>query len=112
MVSLMVVIIDIYMDNFYTSPILFRELANLGFGAVGRSAKCAKNSKGKCQKPCNRGHGIWIRDGVLVFNLWKDDKVVCTLSTVDKGHSDNLVNRRVKMSRGGGVGQVPIFLVS
>ena len=25
----------VYMDNFYTSPILFKELANLGLGAVG-----------------------------------------------------------------------------
>lgn len=105
----------VYMDNFYTSPILFKELANLGFGAVGTLDTSGKGVPNvlKIQKvnmsitSCNRGHGVWIRDGVLVFNLWKDTKVVCTLSTVDKGHSDNLVKRRVKMS-GGGVVQVQV----
>ena len=92
----------VYKDNFYTSPILLKELANLGFGAV-----VTLDTSRKGVTSCNRGHDVWIRDGVLVFNLWKDIKVVCTLSTVYKGHFDNKVNRRVKMS-GGGVVQVPI----
>ena len=66
---------------------------------------------------CNRGHGenilqpwSWCLDGrwCTCFHLWKDTKVVCSLSTADKGQSDNLVNRRIKMS-GGGVVQVPIL---
>ena len=45
----------VYMDNFYTSPILFKEeLANLGFGATGTLdnilERCAKTSKGKYVK--------------------------------------------------------------
>ena len=105
----------VYMNNLYTSPILFKVFANLGFGAVGTLDTSRKGVPKvlKIQKVnmsdtcCHRGHGIWIRDGVLVFNLWKDTKVVCTLSTAHKQHSDNRVNRRVKMS-GGGVVQVQV----
>ena len=79
----------VYMDNFYMSLILFKELANLGFGAVGTldiSWKSVPNVL-KIQRlnmsktSCHCGHGVGIRDGILVFNLWKDIKVVCTLST-------------------------------
>ena len=63
----------VYMDNFYTLPILFKELANLGFGAVRTLDTFWKGVPNvlKIQKinisktSCNHGHGIWIGDGVL-----------------------------------------------
>ena len=88
----------VYMDNFY-SPVLFSDLLASGFGAVGildtgrrgvQSSIAAQ--KKKTQKPCyNRGYGVWKRDGDLIYNIWKDTKVDCTLSTIHKGHSDNTV---------------------
>ena len=80
-----------------------------GFGAVGTldtSRRGVPSSiaaqKKKMQKPCyDRGYGVWKRDGGLLYNIWKDTKVVCTLSTIHNGHSDNNVKRRKKKNRRG-----------
>ena len=50
------------------------------------------------RKCYDRGYGVWKRDGDLVYNIWKDTKVVCTLSTIHNGHSDNTVNRYIPNS--------------
>ena len=42
-----------------------------------------------------RGYGVWIRDGLIVYSLWKDTKVVCEASTIHS-NSDHMVKRRVK----------------
>ena len=99
----------VYMDNFYSSPTLFSDLLTSGFGAVGTldtSRRGVPSSiaaqKKKMQKPCyDRGYGVWKRIGDLVYNIWKDTKVVCTLSSIHNGHSDHTVKRRKKKPEGG-----------
>ena len=43
-----------------------------------------------------RGYGVWIRDGVIVYTVWKDTKVVRVASTIHSGNSHNQVKRRFK----------------
>ena len=38
-------------------------------------------------KRCERGYGVWVRKDSIVYNLWKDTKVVCVASTVHTGNS-------------------------
>ena len=98
----------LYMDNFYSS-VLFSDLPASGFGAVGTLDTGRRGvpssiaaQKKKMQKPCyDRGYGVWKRDGDLVYNIWKDTKVVCTVSTIHNGHSDNTVKQRKKKAGGG-----------
>ena len=45
-----------------------------------------------------REYGVWIRDGVIVYTVWKDTKVVHVASTVHSGNSHNQVKRRFKTS--------------
>ena len=47
-----------------------------------------------------REYGVWIRDGVIVYTVWKDTKVVRVASTVRSGNSHNQVKRRFKTSTG------------
>ena len=99
----------VYTDNFYTSSALFSELTRQGFGAVGTISTNRRGcpdglerQKKKMLKPsCERGTGVWIRDQSIVYNLWKDTKMVCTASTVHSGNSDHQVKRRVKKPSGG-----------
>ena len=93
-----------YTDNFYSSSTLFSELQRQGFGAVGMTAtnrrgcpgSLGKQKKKMLKTTCERGTGVWIRAQSIVYNLWKDTKVVCTASTVHSGNSDHQVKRRVK----------------
>ena len=43
---------------------------------------------------------MWIRDGVIVYTVWKDTKVVNVASTVHSRNSHNQVKRRFKTSPG------------
>ena len=99
----------VYTDNFYSSPVLFEELANQGFGAVGTinpsrescPVSLAAQKKKMLPKKCDRGYGVWIRKNSILYNVWKDTKVVCVASTVHRGNADNKVKRRVKKDSGG-----------
>ena len=46
-----------------------------------------------------------MRDGPIVFNLWKDTKVVCTASTIHTANATQRVKRKMK-KQGGGYQQV------
>ena len=99
----------VYMDNFYSSPVLFIDLHRLRFGAVGtldptrRGCPGNLSAQGKkmLRKAYERGYGVWIRDGTIVFNVWKDTKVVCTASTIHTGNASHQVKRKVKKTGGG-----------
>lgn len=43
--------------------------------------------------------GFGKKYGNLVYDIWKDTKVVCTLSSIHKGHSDHTVKQRVKKNK-------------
>ena len=98
--------------QFYSSPTLFKELVKHGFGAVGTEDTTRKGcpfvltaQKKKMMKTAyNRVYGVWIRDGPIVYSLWKDTKVVCEASTIHTGNSDHTVKRHIK--NGGGCEEV------
>ncbi|KAI7805246.1 putative piggyBac transposable element-derived protein 4-like [Triplophysa rosa] len=75
----------IYCDNFYTSPLLFRHLHRLGFGACGTCREGRAGVSSTKQNSLNnrspRGSIHWIRDDELLFIKWMDTSEVsmCTL---------------------------------
>ena len=91
----------VYTDNFYSSPTLFRELTDNGFGACGtarkdrrgipRSVTTAKLQKGDLESK--------REDGILSL-MWRDKRDLLMLSTF---HNDSLVGKslRSKTAAGG-----------
>uniref|UniRef100_A0A3Q3ENX6 PiggyBac transposable element-derived protein domain-containing protein n=1 Tax=Kryptolebias marmoratus TaxID=37003 RepID=A0A3Q3ENX6_KRYMA len=90
----------IYMDNFYTSPKLFMDLANMKYGACGtyrESRKgCPRGKRNALTKKSERGSVRWIREGPLVFVKWMDTREVSVCSTIHPAFSGETVRRRVK----------------
>lgn len=91
----------IYMDNFYTSPLLFRHLIQEGFGVCGtyREGRIGvpKTKENALDKRASRGSIRWIRDGDLLFIKWKDTREVSLCSSVHLVYSGDMVERWQKM---------------
>ena len=91
----------IYTDNFYTSPLLFRHLAEQGFGACGtyRAGRMGvpKTRENALNKKSPRGSIRWIRDGDLLFVKWMDTREVSLCSTVHPAFSGDTVERWQKV---------------
>ncbi|XP_039659942.1 piggyBac transposable element-derived protein 4-like [Perca fluviatilis] len=94
----------LYVDNFYTSPKLFKDLFNLNVGACGTYRGNRKDvphtELNVLKKNAPRGSIRWIREGPLVFVKWMDTREVSICSTIHPAFSGNTVKRRVK-TRGG-----------
>ena len=90
----------IYMDSFYTSPKLFRDLASMEFGACGtykESRKgCPRGRANALTERCGRGSVRWIREGPLLFVKWMDTQEMSVCSTIHPAFSGKAVQRRVK----------------
>ena len=43
-----------------------------------------------------RGQGVYIRDGILAYAIWKDTKCVSVMSSEHPGHSTQMVTRNCK----------------
>ena len=92
----------IYMDNFYTSPQLLKDLFLQKTHATGTMASNRKGfpeqikvlSKQYSSKP--RGSGIYMRDNEVVYTVWKDTKCVTVGTNQHPGHSDTTVERNWK----------------
>ena len=92
----------IYMDNFYTSVKLLKDLyANETHG----TGTMASNRRGFLEqikttvsiyKAKPRGSGVYMRINETVINVWKDTKCVVVGSTEHPGHSENTVERNWK----------------
>ncbi|KAM3871364.1 piggyBac transposable element-derived protein 4-like [Diretmus argenteus] len=91
----------VYIDNFYTSPKLFRDLVFMKFGACDTYRD---NRKGRPRgrenaltKKSERGSVRWIREEPLVFIKWMDTQEVSVCSTIHPAVSPgDTVQRRVK----------------
>ncbi|CAL9687430.1 unnamed protein product [Knipowitschia caucasica] len=88
----------LYVDNFYTSPQLFRDLFTKEIGACGT---IRPNRIGFPRTTINdfgrgdpRGSIRWIRDGELLFVKWKDTREVTLCSTIHTVFSGDTVSRR------------------
>ncbi|XP_056111928.1 piggyBac transposable element-derived protein 4-like [Rhinichthys klamathensis goyatoka] len=90
----------VYMDNFYTSPKLLKDLFAMRFGACGtyrdNRKDCPRNAANSLSKKSARGSIRWIRDGPLVFVKWMDTREVSVCSTIHPAYTGDTAQRRVK----------------
>lgn len=91
---------NLYVDNFYSSPRLFRDLYAINISATGTYREnrrdCPRTCVNGLSKKDARGAIRWIRDGPLVFVKWMDTREVSVCSTVHPAYSGNTVERRVR----------------
>ncbi|KAI5101011.1 hypothetical protein C0J45_8214, partial [Silurus meridionalis] len=91
----------VYMDNFFTSPKLLKDLRSMKFGACGMYREnrkdCPRNADNALSKNSPRGSIRWIRDGPLVFVKWMDTREVSLCSTIHSAYTGDTVQRRVKL---------------
>ncbi|XP_056614672.1 piggyBac transposable element-derived protein 4 [Triplophysa dalaica] len=83
----------LYVDNFYTSPALFRDLLSKKILACGT---VRANRIGRSTRPAPRGSIRWLRDDNLLFVEWKDRRNVLLCSTFHKAFNGDKVKRKVK----------------
>ncbi|TDH06475.1 hypothetical protein EPR50_G00113700 [Perca flavescens] len=94
----------VFVDNFYTSPILFRDLLLKRIWACGT---IRTNRIGFPMSKVNilvskspRGSIRWIRNGSLLFVQWRDTRDVFLCSTLHSAHAEDTVQKRVKGADG------------
>lgn len=92
------------MDNFYTSPTLFRDLLQRKIWACGtlrpNITGCPKTKINALDKKFSRGSIRWIREGSLLFVQWRDTRDVLLCSTMHTAHGEETVGRRTKDDQG------------
>lgn len=90
----------LYVDNFYTSPELFRDLLQQKVWACGtiRSNRRGfpKDRPGALDKDSPRGAIRWIREGSLLFVQWRDTRDILMCSTLHQAHEQETVQRRME----------------
>lgn len=102
----------VYCDSFYTSPVLFLHLYDLGFGACGtfRDTRVGipKGSANALTKRSPQGTMRWIREGALIFIKWMDTKEVSVCSTIHTAFSGDTVKRARKVGGKQRAVEVPV----
>nr|XP_055046361.1 piggyBac transposable element-derived protein 4-like [Misgurnus anguillicaudatus] len=90
----------VYMDDFFTSPTLLKELFAMKFGACGtyRDSRkdCPRAATNSLTATSARGSIRWIRDGPLVFVKWMDTREVSVCSTIHSAYTGETVQKKVK----------------
>lgn len=94
----------LYVDNFYTSPALFRDLLSRKIWACGtlrpNMAGYPKKKGNDMTDKTPRGTIRWIRQGELLFVKWLDARQVNMCSTMHKAYSNDTTKRKVKNAKG------------
>ncbi|KAJ0067088.1 hypothetical protein NL108_011273 [Boleophthalmus pectinirostris] len=94
----------LYVDNFYTSPILFRDLLKKKVSACGtirtNRQGYPRTTENTLDSRAPRGSIRWIREDPLLFVQWKDTRDVFICSTMHTAHGEETVERRVKDDTG------------
>ena len=91
----------VYTDNFYSSPALFRELTERGFGACGTARKDRRGIPASIrQTGLKKGEVVSSFDDGVLSLKWRDKRDVMMLSTF---HESNMMEkaRRSKAVQGG-----------
>uniref|UniRef100_A0A9J7ZVJ6 PiggyBac transposable element derived 4 n=1 Tax=Cyprinus carpio carpio TaxID=630221 RepID=A0A9J7ZVJ6_CYPCA len=87
----------LFVDNFYTSPKLFRDLLHKKIWACG-TVRANRIGHLKTQAP--RGNIRWFREDDLLFVEWKDRRDVLMCSTFHKAFNGDSIKRNVKGADG------------
>ncbi|XP_062868178.1 piggyBac transposable element-derived protein 4-like [Trichomycterus rosablanca] len=94
----------VYVDNFYTSPMLFLDLLRKGTLACGtiraNQQDFPKTKINDLSKGAKRGSIRWHRRGRLLFVKWMDTREVSVCSTMHGVYDGDTVLRRVKNKQG------------
>ena len=97
---------QLFVDNFYSSPILFNDLFELKIPSTGTITEnrrgfpdCMKRGK-EWAKRKDRGDMRWERDGKCLAMQWKDNRVVTVLTTISNANQHVKVTRKVKDADG------------
>ena len=91
----------IFTDNFYSSPALFRDLTEKGFGGVGTARKDRREIPLSIRDArLRKGETVSSSDDGILAMKWRDKRDVTMLSTY---HYDNMVtkSRRSRAAEGG-----------
>ena len=99
----------LYVDNFYTSVTLVKDLFAMGAGATGTIRENRRDfpenlkdskvwAKGK-----DRGSVGWGRDPPCLALQWLDNKVVSMLTTIDNANVKKWATCKINTARGEGV---------
>ncbi|KAJ8381867.1 hypothetical protein SKAU_G00026450 [Synaphobranchus kaupii] len=86
---------NLYVDNFYTSPKLFKHLYALNIAACGTYRDNGKECPRAQSNAMTRKEP---RDGPLLFVKWMDTREVSVCSTIHAAFSGHTVQRRAKNS--------------
>lgn len=96
---------NLFVDNFYTSPKLFKDLFQMKIGACGtyreNRKECPKTKNNALKKKDVRGAIRWIREDPIVYVKWTDTREVAVCSTIHEAFSGQTVKRRIKTQDGG-----------
>ncbi|XP_016410996.1 piggyBac transposable element-derived protein 4-like [Sinocyclocheilus rhinocerous] len=102
----------LFVDKFYTSPTLFRDLLGKNIYACGPVLPSRKGFPKilvkRLSKNAPRGTMRWIRDDNLLFVEWKDSQEVQMCSTFHKAYEGDTVQRKVKGDAHRTLVEVPI----
>lgn len=95
---------NLFLDHFYTSPKLFKDLLSLNIGACGtyrdNRRGCPTTQSNALKTKDHKGTLRWIREDSVVFVKWKDSREVSICSTVHQAFSGYTVERRGKNENG------------
>ncbi|XP_041751750.1 piggyBac transposable element-derived protein 4 [Coregonus clupeaformis] len=94
----------LYVDNFFTSATLFRDLYEKNIGACGTLREnregLSRIQENSMPPRAERGTIRWLRDGELLFTKWMDARPVTMCSTIHKASVEDQEKRR-KRGAGG-----------
>lgn len=94
----------LFVDNFYTSPALFRDLLEKRIWACGticpKVTGFPKTDVNSLDSKSPRGSMRWIRKDSLLFVQWRDTRDVSLCSTLHTARVADTVRRRVKGADG------------
>ncbi|XP_038820023.1 piggyBac transposable element-derived protein 4-like [Salvelinus namaycush] len=94
----------IYVDNYFTSATLFRDLYKNKLGACGTIREnrvgLAGVQENSMPPRAKRGTIRWLRDGELLFTKWMDARPVIMCTTIHKAFAKEQVQRRKRLEDG------------